>query len=253
MVEWDVMYTTDVIDNIDIVRITPMINLILSIPAWRDYTIRSSGTTAIDIYNKIMSNTYDLSRVRRTQTMIFTVLLSWLILKQLDPHRAWEIRVSDIVIGGSRMPFLRSGRKLVLPTALYVVTIDLNQAFDSSTLLCTANDMFYGFKTNTIIPTYRSLIDELVYRKIDVEEAVQLADELLAPNSDYRDIASKAMKNISNTQASAVIIYKISNMVFDIKLLRIFNIFIEKERPPGCVSNSSGMKYPSSFRDIYTK
>ena len=262
--DWSIRYADEIINQGDNVDITPSIKAIINLNEWTHYYTlyqsqnRDHQREGYAIWKSIIHTNNPLIGDSNKYTRLFKILLSWLILKQLEPDRTYELRSKMMIWNVPerdisvyvQFPFLRSGLKVILPNEPYE-EMSIDHLVNASKLICESKHLLYIMK-HLPPQNINSLINELtLYLKKDKhrDDVIDLIKKMLNPNSNFYRIALNSIiwNESDHSQATKII----TRNVFEIKLSRIFTALLNKEKPPGCTSIIPGIRYLNlGYKDI---
>jgi hypothetical protein len=247
----------------DIIEMIPEIYSVLSIDRWRQYMRLNYSKYAFDspnlLYSKILRRDKFTEEEILLSDPILKILAAWIILKELEPNRTWEIRTTqriELRNEGSLTiyrPFLRNGLKLILLPGIYSGTT-YDKLIDDSRLVCTPRDFMnilgitsYGY--DQLINDIRSLINVSKYNRIDI---ISLIERMMVPRSNFYKIAKES--DIWAVEHDINAIKMVARGVFAMKMGKFFTLLLDRIKLPGCTNESIGFRTTNlAYRDTYLR
>jgi len=194
---------------------------------------------------------------------ILKILNIWNLFKKIDPDRQWEIRIStfsmpmrvlgipgkEIPLEDVELPFLISGRRIVLPYKPSAV-FNCDQSIRNSSNICTMKQILELSIPHAIVPTYRSMI--IKYDQYaDAQLLTAFLDKKMEPisiNDPYDGIPSYSRSR--NIPIPDDVRTSIGDDVFVMKVNKFIEDILDGDKLPGCASSGYWTKISRFNTDL---
>lgn len=251
----------DVLDDINKVKRTVSINTMINVIAWQQYyrelpNIEGSAAIRDNIISGKQKVVYGIWYDSAAHFM-----LAYLILLQTEPNKSWELRRSLTPTYGAEYPYmilLQNGDNFIVNVKYHDIDKKwkLEQQHylaritsDNSELLCKPEQfsVFRDLRDSNIRQPVDLIHTDYWKYNSDLNERLDLVERMMVPNSDIRQIMAESpiiSRDYGNDQY--IIVY-----ILELKFQKAFAFVLKMHKPPGCVSQSIGIKMGSTkFDDI---